>query len=148
MITDKGKSIISKFMLGQTTSYASHIAIGCGATPLLSGGTLGDYSTKTALDFEMFRVPIISRGYIFERIQGKSIKIVNGTAIRDMMNYAGAERPAQWAKFLGNEGLTYLSSKLLEFGRDNTSGGTIPFSGKSMSGTGTLSRSLVLRRLS
>jgi hypothetical protein len=66
MITNKGKTIISKFLLGQTTSYASHIAVGCGATPLLSGGTLGDYSLKTSLDYEMFRVPIVSRGYIFE----------------------------------------------------------------------------------
>jgi len=66
MITDKGKTIISKFLLGQTTSYASHIAVGCGATPLLSNDTLGDYSAKTSLDYEMFRVPIVSRGYIFE----------------------------------------------------------------------------------
>jgi hypothetical protein len=66
MITNKGKTIIGKFLLGQTTSYASHIAVGCGATPLLSDGTLGDYSTKTSLDYEMFRVPIVSRGYIFE----------------------------------------------------------------------------------
>jgi hypothetical protein len=66
MITNKGKTIISKFLLGQTASYASHIAVGCGATPLVSDGDLGDYSTKTSLDYEMFRVPIVSRGYIFE----------------------------------------------------------------------------------
>lgn len=140
MITNKGKSIIGKFLLGQTSTFASHIAIGCGATPLsansfvvtnkaLASGTVtlttsvshnfsvGDYisvsgvgsgfdgvfvtiaattgttvkytisdtsttvssaavtpngkvsknySTKTSLDFEMFRVPIISRGYIYE----------------------------------------------------------------------------------
>lgn len=139
-ITNKGKTIINKFLLGQTTSYASHIAIGCGALPVsansfsvnnkaLSGGTVtlttssahtfavGDYvsvsgvgygfdgiyqtisgttastvkysitdttttvsstavsptgfvakdhSNRTALDFEMLRVPIISRGYIYE----------------------------------------------------------------------------------
>lgn len=139
MITNKGKSIIGKFLLGQTSSFASHIAVGCGATPLsansfvvtnkaLAAGTVtlttpshnfavGDYvsvsgvgsgfdgvfvtisgttgttvkytitdttttvsstavtpngkvsknySTKTDLDFEMFRVPIVSRGYIYE----------------------------------------------------------------------------------
>jgi hypothetical protein len=66
MITNKGKSIVSKFLLGQTGTFASHIAVGCGATPLLNGGTLGDYSGKTSLDFEMFRVPITSRGYVYE----------------------------------------------------------------------------------
>lgn len=139
MITNKGKTIVGKFLLGQTSSYASHIAVGCGATPLsensfsvtnkaLAAGVVtltttshnfavGDYVTvsgvgsgfdgvfvttsgttgttvkysitnttttvsstavtpngqvsknygdKTSLDFEMFRVPIVSRGYIYE----------------------------------------------------------------------------------
>ena len=66
MITNKGKTVVSKFLLGQTASYASHIAVGCGATPLLSTDSLGDYSAKQALDFEMFRIPIISRGYVYE----------------------------------------------------------------------------------
>jgi hypothetical protein len=34
MITNKGKSIVGKFLLGQTSSFASHIAVGCGAAPL------------------------------------------------------------------------------------------------------------------
>lgn len=38
MITNTGVEIISKFLVGQATSYASHIAIGCGPRPLLSGG--------------------------------------------------------------------------------------------------------------
>lgn len=33
MITDSGKEIISKYLLGYVPSYASHIAIGCGARP-------------------------------------------------------------------------------------------------------------------
>ena len=33
MITNTGKSIVTKYLLGQTPSYASHIAIGCGAAP-------------------------------------------------------------------------------------------------------------------
>lgn len=33
MITDKGKEIISKYLLGQTTAYAGYISIGCGAIP-------------------------------------------------------------------------------------------------------------------
>lgn len=63
MITSTGKNILSKYLIGQTSSYASHIAIGCGATPLSPSGFFGDYSSKTSLDLEVARVPIISRGY-------------------------------------------------------------------------------------
>jgi hypothetical protein len=66
MITNTGKTIIAKYLLGQAPAYASYIAIGCGATPLTTGNDLGDYSTKTNLDFEMFRVPISSRGFVNE----------------------------------------------------------------------------------
>lgn len=37
MITNGGKEIISKFMLGQAPSYATHIALGCGARPVAAG---------------------------------------------------------------------------------------------------------------
>jgi hypothetical protein len=66
MITNIGKNILAKYLVGQTPSYASHIAIGCGPKPIVSDGTLGDYSLKSSLDFEMFRVPIISRGFVEE----------------------------------------------------------------------------------
>jgi len=162
MITNTGKSIVTKYLLGQTPAYASYIAVGCGPKPYTSisynvagkvvasnvatlylvsstspssahdilvndyvsiagvgygldgtfkvtaiattgitaigaytvssisfatigipdftdytAGSFGDetpwnsyatknYSTKTSLDFEMFRVPITSRGYVTE----------------------------------------------------------------------------------
>jgi hypothetical protein len=66
MITNTGKDIIAKYLIGQAPAYASYIAIGCGAKPLSSDAVLGDYSAKKDLDFEMFRVPIISRGYVTE----------------------------------------------------------------------------------
>ena len=140
MITSVGKTLITKFLLGQAPAYASYLAIGCGPQPLtalsfsvdqkaLASGTVtlrttathnisvGDYitvsglgtsfdgvyvtisgttgttikytstdtttslttltltqlgavtknySTKTELDFEMYRSPITSRGYITE----------------------------------------------------------------------------------
>ena len=66
MITNTGKTIISKYMLGQTPAYASYMAIGCGKKPLLSADPYGDYSTQENLDFEMFRVPISSRGFVNE----------------------------------------------------------------------------------
>ena len=66
MITDAGKSIIGKYLLGQAPAYASYIAIGCGPTPLDTADVQGDFSDKTNLDFEMFRVPISSRGFVKE----------------------------------------------------------------------------------
>jgi hypothetical protein len=66
MITNTGKNILAKYLVGQTPSYASHIAVGCGPSPIETDGVLGDYSDKKSLDFEMFRVPIISRGFVNE----------------------------------------------------------------------------------
>lgn len=73
MITNKGKSIIGKYLLGQAPAYASYIAVGCGAKPLASYPTGGDLTTlkntiaaKNSLDFEMFRIPITSKGFVNE----------------------------------------------------------------------------------
>ena len=66
MITKKGKSIIGKYMLGQAPAYASYLAVGCGPQPLQTEDVADDFATKTNLDFEMFRVPISSRGFINE----------------------------------------------------------------------------------
>jgi hypothetical protein len=71
MITNTGKNILAKYLIGQAPSYASHIAIGCGATPKDSNE---EFTTeeiqatleKERLDFEMLRVPIVSRGYVNE----------------------------------------------------------------------------------
>jgi hypothetical protein len=66
VITNKGKDIIAKYLIGITPAYASYMAFGCGAKPLTTGTPYGQYSTKETLDFEMFRVPISSRGYVEE----------------------------------------------------------------------------------
>jgi hypothetical protein len=154
MITNTGKAIMAKYLLGQVPSYASYVAVGCGPKPLkaisytpttkavtavtvgsvttltatltvpstheiLSGdyvtvsgvgygldgvflvvSTTGttisyittvaaftqeaipstgtafvskNYSNKTSLDLEMFRVPITSKGYIVESGQSKIV---------------------------------------------------------------------------
>jgi hypothetical protein len=66
MITDIGKKIIGKYLIGQAPAYASYIAIGCGPTPLNTNDVTEDLSNKQSLDFEMFRVPISSRGFVNE----------------------------------------------------------------------------------
>jgi len=67
MITDSGKEIISKYLLGQVPGYASHISIGCGAVPLDANDAAPSSSVlaaKTKMDFEMIRVPISSKGFV------------------------------------------------------------------------------------
>jgi hypothetical protein len=66
MITNNGKEIIAKYLLGQAPTFASHIAAGCGTRPLATGGTATISPTKKSLDFEVFRVPISSKGFIKE----------------------------------------------------------------------------------
>jgi hypothetical protein len=66
MITNTGKNIIAKYLLGQAPAFASYIAVGCGPKPLSAIEEYGDYSEKKSLDFEMFRVPISSRGFVNE----------------------------------------------------------------------------------
>jgi hypothetical protein len=67
MITNDGKQVLSKYLLGQTPSYATHIAVGCGATPLDPNDSMPeDIEFKNRLDFEMIRVPISSKGFVEE----------------------------------------------------------------------------------
>ncbi len=66
MITNTGKNILAKYLVGQAPAYASYVAVGCGPKPIASDDDLQDYSSKKSLDLEMFRVPIISRGYVNE----------------------------------------------------------------------------------
>lgn len=63
MITNTGRRILSKYLVGQAPAYASYIALGCGAKPLGLTENFDDYTDKQTLDFEMFRVPITSRGF-------------------------------------------------------------------------------------
>lgn len=66
MITNIGRNILAKYLLGQTASYASHIAIGIGPEAIAVGSTFPDSSTKTNLDFEVLRMPIVSRGFVYD----------------------------------------------------------------------------------
>ena len=71
MITENGKDILGKYLIGSAPAYASYIAVGCGATPVdeahvFDQTELASMRSKTALDFEMFRMPITSRGFIEE----------------------------------------------------------------------------------
>ena len=65
MITNDGKEIISKYLIGQVPTFATHLAIGCGATPLdVTDSVPNSVYGKKRLDFEMTRVPISSKGFV------------------------------------------------------------------------------------
>ena len=68
MITNTGKEIIAKYLIGQAPAYASYIAFGCGARPLSTTDDhdYASYAVKDSLSFEMFRSQITSRGYVTE----------------------------------------------------------------------------------
>ena len=66
MITNNGKEIVAKYLLGQAPTFASYIAAGCGAKPLSTLDSVIISPTKKSLDFEVFRVPISSKGFIKE----------------------------------------------------------------------------------
>jgi hypothetical protein len=66
MITNNGKEIIAKYLLGQAPSFANYIAAGCGPKALATGETVAISPTKKSLDFEVFRVPVSSKGFIKE----------------------------------------------------------------------------------
>ena len=53
MITNQGRELISKYLLGQAPSYASYISFGC-------GNGAGATADVNCMDFEMLRVPISS----------------------------------------------------------------------------------------
>ena len=80
MITNTGKDIIAKYLIGQAPAYASYMAFGAGPQPIESPTALGNYSTKESLDFEMFRVPIVSRGYVTDLVGGIEVSKIVFTA--------------------------------------------------------------------
>ena len=68
MITNTGKEIVAKYLLGTAPAFASYMAFGSGPQPLGSADShsFNTYAQKELLDFEMFRVPISSKGYVYE----------------------------------------------------------------------------------
>jgi len=73
LITNTGKTILAKYLIGSAPAYASHLALGVGPKPLGTSDTLGDYSGQTSLAFEALRIPITSRGYLYDEAGAANI---------------------------------------------------------------------------
>jgi hypothetical protein len=70
VITNTGKNILAKYLIGQAPAYASFVAIGIGPRPLSVGETFPDFSEQEQLEFEVLRTPITSRGFVYDE-EGK-----------------------------------------------------------------------------
>jgi hypothetical protein len=68
MITNNGKQIIAKYLLGQAPEFAAYLAAGSGNVPFAQSNAASPYydATRKNLDFEIFRVPILSKGFVRE----------------------------------------------------------------------------------
>jgi hypothetical protein len=66
LITNLGKNILAKYLVGQASAYASFVAIGVGPRPLAVGEPFLDFSEKEQLEFEALRMPITSRGFVYD----------------------------------------------------------------------------------
>jgi hypothetical protein len=66
MITNNGKNIIAKYLLNQAPEFASYIAIGVGGNALPISSSVSFLQDDKSLNFEVFRVPVLSKGLVKE----------------------------------------------------------------------------------
>jgi hypothetical protein len=57
---------LAKYLIGQAPAYASFLALGIGKQPLANSDPEENYANQSELDFEILRVPISSRGYVYD----------------------------------------------------------------------------------
>lgn len=73
MITINGKNIVAKYLLNQAPEFASHIAIGVGGRALSTSSSVTFATDADSLDFEVARVPVLSKGLLKENGQEKIV---------------------------------------------------------------------------
>lgn len=73
MITTDGKNIVAKYLLNQAPEFASHIAVGVGGQALPTSSSATFSASVQSLEFEVARVPILSKGLLKEGGQEKIV---------------------------------------------------------------------------
>ena len=73
MITTNGKNIVAKYLLNQAPEFASHIAIGVGGQANFTSSSVTFTEDSDSLQFEVARVPILSKGLLKEDGQEKIV---------------------------------------------------------------------------
>ena len=71
MITTDGKNIVAKYLLNQAPEFASHVAVGIGGQALPTSSSATFSASVQSLEFEVARVPILSKGLLKEGGQEK-----------------------------------------------------------------------------
>ena len=66
MITTNGKNIVAKYLLNQAPEFASHIAVGVGGQAYPTSSSATFLNNAKSLEFEVARVPILSKGLLKE----------------------------------------------------------------------------------
>jgi hypothetical protein len=100
LITNKGKNILAKYLIGQAQSYASYVAVGIGRRPFIIGEELNDYSNQQQLEFEVLRAQITSRGFVYDEDGNPNIVFVaelpteQRYLITELGIYPGLSNPA------------------------------------------------------
>jgi hypothetical protein len=73
VITTDGKNIVAKYLLNQAPEFASHIAVGIGGQVLPVSSSATFSASVQSLEFEVARVPILSKGLLKEDGQEKIV---------------------------------------------------------------------------
>lgn len=138
MITNTGKTILAKYLIGSAPAYASHIALGVGPKPLGPSDNFGDYSTQTSLDFEVLRIPITSRGYVYDEAGAANI-VLSGELPGDQRYlfteiglFSGKSNPSAGSRD-SRMIYTFSESENWEF-HDSTSATSIPVVTEALTG--------------
>jgi hypothetical protein len=103
LITNTGKNILAKYLIGQTQSYASYLAVGVGQRPLAVGQSFPSFATKEQLEFEVLRTPITSRGFVYDENGNPNVVFIaelpseQRYSITEIGIYPGRSNPAAGA---------------------------------------------------
>ena len=104
MITSKGNQIITKYLLGESPEYAAYISVGIGGKPLSTGEVDNSPITKKSMDFEAFRIPVLSRGLVNDNI----VLDIDSWSVSD--NVVTIETPSLHGTKVGDEIFVEFSS--------------------------------------
>jgi len=133
MITTNGKNIVAKYLLNQAPEFASHIAIGVGgkAYPTSSSATFS--ASVQSLDFEVARVPILSKGLLKEDGQEKivfkaELPIEQRYQITELAVYPAAVN-AVAGNFDSRIISTFSNSEPWAYSNNQDNSGTVPYIG-------------------
>ena len=123
MITNSGKEIIAKYMLGQAPSYATHIGLGCGARPTAAtivaktvthAGISSNVATiKTATDHDYYVGDYVVVSGVGANFNGTFLVVSRPTA--DSLTYAVDAPDSAYGTATGTISHSYSKKQNMDF---------------------------------